>query len=63
MSDQPILRRGYVESPWGQLHYTQATPPRDAGRTPLVMLHTTDIAVLTNAGPIAKDLLEKGVHE
>ena len=28
--------------------------------TPLVMLHTTDIAVLTNAGPIAKDLLEKG---
>ena len=39
MSDQPILRRGYVESPWGQLHYTQATPPRDAGRTPLVMLH------------------------
>jgi peptide/nickel transport system substrate-binding protein len=28
--------------------------------TPIVMLHTTDIAVLTNAGPIAKDLLEKG---
>lgn len=28
--------------------------------TPVVMLHTTDIAVLTNAGPIAKDLLEKG---
>ena len=27
---------------------------------PVVMLHTTDIAVLTNAGPIAKDLLEKG---
>ena len=30
------------------------------GGTPIVMLHTTDIAVLTNAGPIAKDLLEKG---
>ena len=28
--------------------------------TPIVMLHTTDIAVLTNAGPIAKSLLEKG---
>ncbi len=28
--------------------------------TPVVMMHTTDIAVLTNAGPIAKDLLEKG---
>ena len=35
---------------------------REAGYdgTPIVMLHTTDIAVLTNAGPIAKDLLEKG---
>ncbi|MFO1161003.1 MAG: ABC transporter substrate-binding protein [Reyranellaceae bacterium] len=28
--------------------------------TPIVMLHTTDIAVLTNAGPIAKSLLEQG---
>ncbi|WP_422000424.1 ABC transporter substrate-binding protein [Reyranella sp.] len=28
--------------------------------TPLVLLHTTDIAVLTNAGPIAKTLLEQG---
>ena len=28
--------------------------------TPVVLLHTTDIAVLTNAGPIAKSLLEKG---
>jgi peptide/nickel transport system substrate-binding protein len=28
--------------------------------TPIVMLHTTDIAVLTNAGPIAKTLLEQG---
>ncbi|MBV8185822.1 MAG: ABC transporter substrate-binding protein [Alphaproteobacteria bacterium] len=28
--------------------------------TPIVMLHTTDIAVLTNAGPIAKSLLERG---
>ena len=28
--------------------------------TPIVLLHTTDIAVLTNAGPIAKTLLEQG---
>ncbi|MFZ5781821.1 MAG: ABC transporter substrate-binding protein [Pseudomonadota bacterium] len=28
--------------------------------TPIVLLHTTDIAVLTNAGPIAKMLLEQG---
>ena len=28
--------------------------------TSIVMLHTTDIAVLTNAGPIAKSLLEQG---
>ncbi len=35
---------------------------REAGYdgTPIVMLHTTDIAVLTNAGPIAKSLLEQG---
>ncbi len=39
MSDQPTLRRGYVNSPWGQLHYTQATPSRPTARTPLVMLH------------------------
>ena len=28
--------------------------------TPIVMLHTTDIAVLTNAGPIAKDAAREG---
>ncbi|SKA15707.1 peptide/nickel transport system substrate-binding protein [Enhydrobacter aerosaccus] len=28
--------------------------------TPVVLLHTTDINVLTNAGPIAKSLLERG---
>ncbi|MDA0625042.1 ABC transporter substrate-binding protein, partial [Acinetobacter baumannii] len=28
--------------------------------TPIVMLHTTDIAVLTNAGPVARSLLEQG---
>ena len=28
--------------------------------TPVVLLHTTDIFVLTNAGPVAKSLLEQG---
>ena len=39
MSDAPTVRRGYVDTSWGQLHYTQATPKRPTTRTPLAMLH------------------------
>ena len=31
-AEEATLRRGYVDSPYGQLHYTKATPPRGAGK-------------------------------
>ena len=40
-ADKPALRHGYVDSPYGQLHYSTASPPGGGDRTrpPLVLFH------------------------
>lgn len=39
-ADQPVLRRGYVDSPYGQLHYTTMTPRgADQKKPHLILFH------------------------
>lgn len=39
-AEQSVARRGYVDSPYGQLHYSKVTPPGGEKRTPhLVLFH------------------------
>lgn len=38
----PLVRRGYVDSPWGQIHYQQAMPAAGPGtKTPIALFHQT----------------------
>jgi pimeloyl-ACP methyl ester carboxylesterase len=41
-----LVRKGYVDGPWGQVHYHVVKPARDAGRTAVVFFHPNPFSAI-----------------